>query len=81
MLWKINEHIWFDSDKLFIIKGRQNYINYIANLDKYPSINIKRMRSNYPTIVFLSSMTCNLKCKYCFATAGTYGKKNKKSVF
>lgn len=81
MLWKINEHIWFDSDKLFIIKGRQNYINYIANLDKYPSINIKRMRSNYPTIVFLSSMTCNLKCKYCFATAGTYGKKTKKVFF
>lgn len=81
MLWEINKDIWFDSDKLFIIKGKQNYFKYISNIDKYPNINMKSMRGKYPTIVFLSSTACNLKCRYCFADAGTYGNKTQKRFF
>lgn len=29
MLWKIKDEIWFDSEKLFIIKGKENYMNII----------------------------------------------------
>lgn len=73
MLWKIKDEIWFDSEKLFIIKGKENYLNYISKYKEYSEISTKSMRNKYPTIVFLSTTTCNLSCKYCFADSGTYG--------
>ena len=35
MLWKIKDEIWFDSEKLFIIKGKENYLNYISKYKEW----------------------------------------------
>ena len=40
MLWKIKDEIWFDSEKLFIIKGKENYLNYISKYKEYSEISL-----------------------------------------
>lgn len=82
MLWEVKDGIWFDSEKLYIIKGKENYLKYYNTQKDYPDIvtGSKRDRK-FPTIIFLSSTVCNLRCKYCFAQEGTYGNVSKKKFF
>lgn len=81
MIWNIKNDIWFDSDLLYIIKGNANYLTYRANHSKYPPFYRKSRQGRLPTIVFLSSTACNLKCRYCFANAGTYNSVSKRRFF
>ena len=81
MLFKIKDEIWFDNEKLYIIKGDCKKDTYTIKYDQFPDINRKSQRSKHPTIVFLASTSCNLKCKYCFAHEGTYGNTTSKKQF
>lgn len=81
MLYKIKEELWFDNDKLYIIKGDYNKYIYTMQYEKFIDINRESQKSKYPTIVFLSSTLCNLKCRYCFAHEGTYGNNTEKQFF
>lgn len=81
MLFKIKHEIWFDNDKLYIIKGKYNKYIYTMKYEKFMDIDRRSQKSIYPTIVFLSSTRCNLKCRYCFAHEGTYGNNTEKQFF
>jgi len=81
MVYKIKEGLYFDNEKLNIIKGEYNKYLYMLRYNSFPDISRKSRRSIYPTIVFLSATICNLKCKYCFAHSGTYGNNTMKELF
>ena len=80
----INENIWFDSNKLFIVKGEKNKNVYEEWYDSFPEIKANSALSKefFPQLIFISSQSCNLRCRYCYADAGTYGiNKFDKSFF
>lgn len=82
MLVNVSPDIWFDNEKLFIIKGEENKKNYLKNYDFYPNCVEKKKIGTYkPTIIYMSSLGCNLRCKYCFASDGSYGDKHVDRLF
>lgn len=86
MLQLINKDLWFDNEKLFIIRGNENKNTYEKNYDSYPDAQKHsgedESETNYkPTIIYMSSLTCNLKCKYCYAGGGEYGENHNMRFF
>lgn len=80
MLYNIKEDLWFDNEKLYIISGDKNKEDYIKSYGDFPECN-KVTKKVYPTIIFISSTNCNLRCTYCYANAGTYNHTSKKVSF
>lgn len=81
MLFKIDDNLWFDNEKLYIVTGEENKNAYMKHIDELPCINYKKPQNWKPTLVFLSSTRCNLKCKYCYAEQGTYGMDDEEKFF
>jgi uncharacterized protein len=74
MIHQVDSDIWFDSERVNIISGRHNYNAYVDNPEKYPALIATHSKSVRPiNIVFLSSIACNLRCSYCYASQGSYG--------
>ncbi len=80
MLIKVDENLWFDNEKLYIIDGEKNKVQYEDNIDKFSVVSKKVSNDWYPTLIFLASTRCNLRCKYCFAHDGTYDVEGKKHL-
>lgn len=78
MLIKVTDDIWFDNEKMYVIKGEYNRYMYEKNEGDFPNHNLKKKKSEYPTVIFLSSTECNLKCRYCYADEGTYSHVSQK---
>lgn len=81
MIFNIDKDLWFDNEKINIIVGEENLKKYKQNYDKYEQIKINKEDNWYPSITYLSSTCCNLKCKYCFAHEGTYDIKSDLNTF
>lgn len=81
MIYRVSEDIWFDNEKLYIIHGAYNKRMYLKNYNNYSNIKEEKQVSGYPTIIFISSTTCNLKCRYCYANEGTYNNVSKRTKF
>ena len=73
MVYQVVNDTWFDSEKLFIVKGEEKKQKYLDNYDAYPDVKeAKKPEDRYPVLTFLSSVLCNLKCVYCYADHGNY---------
>ena len=73
MVYQIAANTWFDSEKLFIVKGEEKKQKYFECYDSYPDVKeAKKNENRYPVLTFLSSVLCNLKCVYCYADHGNY---------
>lgn len=81
MLYEIKKDLWFDNEKLYIVSGESNRKQYIKNYNYFDECSYESKKSKYPTIVFISTESCNLKCKYCYASEGTYNNVSKKVSF
>ncbi|CAM2939167.1 radical SAM protein [Hathewaya histolytica] len=83
MLFKIEDNIWFDNNKMLILRGNYSEDKYEEYISESPDIKIKnRFNEKWrPTITYLSAVNCNLKCSYCYADEGTYGDHHKKKYF
>lgn len=81
MIFEIDKDIWFDADKLFVINGRDHYESYKRGRENYPYPEKHSKKQGFPSIVFLSSVSCNLKCQYCYAGQGSYNKVSSKVSF
>jgi len=68
MLFEIEKDLWFDSESLYIVKNKENYLKHSVN----PVFEIERERESTVNICYLSSVKCNLKCTYCYAEQGNY---------
>lgn len=71
MLFEVEKDVWFDNDNIYIIKGKENYDNYLKHTDEIQPTNFK-LYKKFPAITFLSSTKCNLQCKYCYADKGNF---------
>lgn len=81
MIFRVDEGLYYDNEKMYIIKGDKNKEEYLNNYNKFDFPKIEKSSTTYPTLIFLSSTSCNLRCKYCFADDGTYGDVSKKTNF
>lgn len=80
-MFEIEKDIWFDSEKLYILNGKENYEKYMENYEKYDFPRQMKKGESYPVITFLSTTCCNLKCTYCYAGQGTYNNVSKENTF
>ncbi|BFH61197.1 MULTISPECIES: radical SAM/SPASM domain-containing protein [Paenibacillus] len=83
MLFKIEEGLWFDNEHVAIYKAKELHPDMLKNKNQ-PSVGdgIEKRREDWrPTLIFLSTTTCNLRCKYCFADCGSFGVINEKKSF
>jgi len=71
MLFEIEKDLWFDSESLYIVKDKENYLKYSASNNLVPETP-KRERESTVNICYLSSVKCNLRCTYCYAEQGNY---------
>lgn len=81
MIFEIENDVWFDSEKMYIIKGEDNYQKYKEKYEEYPYPVSTKKKTEYPVITFLSTTCCNLKCTYCYAGQGTYNNVSKENSF
>lgn len=86
MLKLVDKDLWFDNEKLFIVRGQANKKIYEKNYDAYPECNQKQSNKSSnnsfnPKLIYMSSLACNLKCKYCYAEGGAYGKEHRERFF
>lgn len=82
MVCKITDSIWFDPDKLYIIKGENKVEKYLEHYDSYPyAKDFQKSDVSYPVVTFLSSVLCNLQCIYCYADQGNYNNISDKNTF
>lgn len=81
MIKLLNENLAFDTNKIIIIKGKENIKIYKEEINEYPDVKVNKDKNWKPTITYLSSITCNLKCKYCYANNGTYNFNNTQKFF
>lgn len=81
MIFEIEKDVWFDSEKLYIIKGKDNYEKFNEKYEEYTYPARTQKKREYPVITFLSTTCCNLKCTYCYAGQGTYNNVSKENSF
>jgi radical SAM protein with 4Fe4S-binding SPASM domain len=81
MIYEIEKNVWFDADNIFIIGGKENLNNYMEVREKYPPPIKPEPMNRFPSIVFLSTTSCNLQCAYCYASQGTYNHISQSSSF
>ncbi len=81
MRFEIVKDVLYDNETLEIIKedpeGGTILLSKKMN-KKIPSVHDSDWR---PTLIFLASTECNLRCKYCYAHDGTYGNAHKSHFF
>ena len=64
MVYQIAANTWFDSEKLFIVKGEEKKQKYLECYDSYPDVKeAKKNENRYPVLTFLSSEMCLLLCR------------------
>ena len=80
LLKQVDDNIWFDLDKMYIVKGAENRETYLNNYSYYEECGHKK-KISYTSVIFLSSLNCNLKCKYCYAGDGRYGENHNNRNF
>ena len=81
MRFEIMENVYYDNESLEIIKEDVESGAVLLSKKygkKITSVHDKDWR---PTLVFLASTECNLRCKYCYAHDGTYGDAHKNHFF
>ncbi len=71
MIIDVHENISFDNEKMYIIQGKYKRYLYEQRQGEFPGWK-ERRKKGYPTIIFLSATSCNLKCRYCYAKEGSY---------
>ena len=76
MIHNVGNELWFDNERMNIIRGSENLVKYNNNLNSFDRpIDITLSDKQFveaPTIIFMSSLHCNLKCTYCYAHKGEY---------
>lgn len=79
---QIANDIWFDSEKLYIVKGKEKKQKFIENYEAFPCAkDMEKADNKYPVVTFLSSVLCNLKCVYCYADQGKYNNICEQNTF
>lgn len=84
MLCGIKDGVWFDDQTLQIYRGGNPSIGsgtepvVRGKGRSAPSVHDENWK---PTLIFLASTACNLKCRYCYAHEGTYGIHSGKRFF
>lgn len=74
--YQINENLWFESEKMLIASNADEKCIIETHYHKIDNCSITK-QSEYPTIIYISATSCNLKCKYCYADDGTYSNNSK----
>lgn len=52
MIFEIEKDVWFDSEKLYIIKGKDNYEKFNEKYEEYTYPVRTQKKSEYPVITF-----------------------------
>lgn len=67
------EDLWIDGLSMQLFKGHRRGPDQVAEAVTEEELGWYDVPSDFrPTIIYLSALHCNLRCRYCYADEGTY---------